>query len=79
MKELLQGTQSQYAEYRMKAKPPLLLTIAVAVSIQKENEESTILKTWATLSAALRDIHAGCIRPISHGSRSNRLTGCETR
>lgn len=31
MKELLQGTQPRYAEYRMKAKPPLLLTIAVAV------------------------------------------------
>lgn len=32
MKELLHGTQSRYAEYRMKAKPPLLLTIAVAVT-----------------------------------------------
>ena len=32
MKALLHGTQSRYAEYRMKAKPPLLLTIAVAVT-----------------------------------------------
>ncbi len=35
MKDLLQGTQSRYAEYRMKAKPPLLLTIAVAVTYAK--------------------------------------------
>ena len=32
MKELLQGTRSRYAAYRMKAKPPLPLTIAVAVT-----------------------------------------------
>lgn len=32
MKELLKGTRSRYAEYRMNAKPPLLLTIAVAVT-----------------------------------------------
>ena len=31
-KELLKGTRSRYAEYRMKAKPPLLLTIAIAVT-----------------------------------------------
>jgi len=31
MKALLQGTQSRYAEYWMKGKPPLVLTIAVAV------------------------------------------------
>lgn len=35
MKKLLQGTQSRYAEYRMKAKPPLLLTIAIAVTYAK--------------------------------------------
>ena len=31
MKELLQGTTSRYAEYRMGTKPPVLLMIAVAV------------------------------------------------
>jgi len=35
MKELLQGTESRYAEYRMKAKPALLLTIAIAVKYAK--------------------------------------------
>jgi len=35
MKELLKGTQSRYAGYRMKAKPTLLLTIAVAVKYAK--------------------------------------------
>ena len=35
MKALLQRTQSRYAEYRMKAKLPLLLTIAVAVKYAK--------------------------------------------
>lgn len=32
MKALLKGTRSRYAEYRMRAKPPLPLTIAVAVT-----------------------------------------------
>lgn len=35
MKALLQGTRSRYAEYRMSAKPPLPLTIAVAVTYAK--------------------------------------------
>ena len=35
MKELLKGTRSRYAEYRMDGKPPLLLTIAVAVKYAK--------------------------------------------
>jgi len=35
MKELLQGTQSRYAEYRMRAKPPLFLTVAIAVKYAK--------------------------------------------
>ena len=35
MKELLQRMQSRYAEYRMKAKPALLLMIAVAVKYAK--------------------------------------------
>jgi len=35
MKELLQGTQSRYAEYRMKGKPTFVLTIAVAATYAK--------------------------------------------
>lgn len=35
MKALLQGTQSRYAEYRMRGKPSLPLTIAIAVKYAK--------------------------------------------
>lgn len=35
MKELLQGTQSRYAEYQMRGKPPLPLTVAIAVKYAK--------------------------------------------
>jgi putative transposase len=35
MNELLQGTQSRYAEYRVRGKPPLPLTIAIAVKYAK--------------------------------------------
>jgi putative transposase len=35
MKELLQGTRSRYAEYRMDGEPPLDLTVAVAVKYPK--------------------------------------------
>lgn len=38
MKALLHGTQSRSAEYRMKAKPPLLLTIAVTYTKGKRGK-----------------------------------------
>jgi len=69
MKELLQGTQSRYAKCRMKAKPPLLLTIAVAVKYASGRRGKHSFENLGYIVSDLLWNPHGCIRPTGHGSR----------
>jgi len=59
MKELLKETQSRYAKYRMKAKPSLLLTIAIAVNYAKGRRGKHGVENPATLQQSLVEPQPG--------------------